>query len=1090
MHASTIPAGLPDSNVINALIRKTAALTSAPSRKPAYLEWLKALRDRIAPELSYTNITFPQFTPHDEPNHIHPLFVLTQRLLSPAVIDALNAGELFVLACSLYAHDWGMAVSDAEKQCLLGLADQTPTDAFSLLDSDKTAFAKLLEDYKLANCCNINDVPSHVWQSYIRETHAARSAQRVRAFFKDIDINLGDSVAMVSEGHNLDVERLRDFSASRAIQGETVNDRALAIFLRLIDLFDLSLDRTPLALWKFISPENVKSAEEWAKHRALSPVTVEQFQEVGHRIRVSGMTDDYRVYAALEDLREYCDSQLRLCNGLIDELPSRYHPRLLYLDWKVEPQGFEPIAIRFEFDRNAMIKILSDEIYDGDRYVFLRELLQNSIDAIRMRRALHLNKKTGITFDGAIRVNVEHLPNGCATISWTDNGCGMSSFIVRNYLTVAGKSFYRSQDFEKLGIPMDPISRFGVGLFSCFMVTDSLQISTRQDPQIIADTESLKIDVDNPQRYLRIQRCKSHEVLPVGTTVKVFVGRSASDKPLKIPPAKLNVTTYLRDIAGFVEFPIYVEEEGNRTLIIHPDHKASRNDLADWNVVSLDRSYPWENVYLPQDANVARESFVLRQIAMKPSESNGFCEGVFTYLELKDDIKIHSEYRRLGDSKSYVATRDKEIIGNFRMQRDSRQVQHELDTTKPRSSRCNNMCRIYCDGVLVAGASPPQWAEPLHDGISECRIVLNFCKSGPLKLDLSRREITESKAKWSDAILSRFVKTIQRKAAQIVKDQANSDSIYPLSRLVAYACAGRSALASAICDLDIPLLVINKNGDAEVVNSKKLSSTTLHVFPRRIAKEISKSIFKNWGSSDWLPPAVKYCNWHGSQSLCAEGIAEEHYSEYTIQAIENIQTTWLARTHELFEVRFLEPFRKMNPPLMQELWSVKNARQGSRKSAKRASLPKTVECLGRLAWSLAYHCPPIVKFHKPFERYFTAGWNYLNIEHPITQAFSECIAAIVQRQAANPLSKLDFGRLCDQLFAFVGDESPLVSKQYLSDAQIDIKLNVLRKTFELTSKLGIFELPANWNWPSEHHSVPIVVNVQSPGSLICSIGDT
>ena len=79
-----------------------------------------------------------------------------------------------------------------------------------------------------------------------------------------------------------------------------------------------------------------------------------------------------------------------------------------------------------------MINLLSDEIYRGDHYVFLRELLQNSIDAIRLRQALHHSKKTGVTFEGAIHVKVEHQTDGRATVSWTDNGCGMSAFIVRN----------------------------------------------------------------------------------------------------------------------------------------------------------------------------------------------------------------------------------------------------------------------------------------------------------------------------------------------------------------------------------------------------------------------------------------------------------------------------------------------------------------------------------------------------------------------------------------------------------------------------------------------------------------------------------
>ena len=57
----SIPVGLPDSELLRELAKKTAAFRTVPSRTPAYLEWLKALRDRIAPELGYTNVTFPFF---------------------------------------------------------------------------------------------------------------------------------------------------------------------------------------------------------------------------------------------------------------------------------------------------------------------------------------------------------------------------------------------------------------------------------------------------------------------------------------------------------------------------------------------------------------------------------------------------------------------------------------------------------------------------------------------------------------------------------------------------------------------------------------------------------------------------------------------------------------------------------------------------------------------------------------------------------------------------------------------------------------------------------------------------------------------
>lgn len=729
MAKPSIPVGLPDSTLIRELAKKTVAHKTAPSRTPAYLEWLKALRDRIAPELSYTNITFPFFTPHDEQNHIHPLFNLTERLVGSDVLQSLNATELFVLACSLYAHDWGMAVSEAEKKCLLGLVEPSATDSFSLIGSDRTAFTRLLEDNRIGKPFALNAVPLEIWQTYIRKTHAARSAQRVRAFFFTIDENLGEAVALVSEGHNLDIERLRPFETALPLQGESANIRALALYLRLVDLFDLAQDRTPYALWKFISPEDPKSAEEWNKHRALSPVVIEQFQETSRCIKIRGATDDHRVYAALEDLREYCDSQLRLSNGLLNELKPRYQPRLLHFDWKVEPKGFEPITVRFEFERQAMINVLSDEIYQGDHYVFLRELLQNNIDAIGLRRALHHSKNIGVTFDGAIHVKVEHQSEGHATVSWTDNGCGMSAFIVRNYLTVAGRSFYRSEDFQKLGVQMDPISRFGVGILSCFMVTDSLEIVTRQDPQIESSTEALKIQVHNPKWHLRIQRYMPDALPPVGTTVKVFVGSFAPNDEAKAVPMKLDVTGYLKDIAGFVEFPIYVEEEGRRTVILHPDLVASYGNTTGWEVAALDCSFAGQDFFVPQDVRRARDFFTEEKITIKPNPKNPLFEGTISFPVLNEDIELQYHSNSTGTPgpgppyEEHKAIRGTKELGLIRIGQWSSERKR---SGKARSSGCDNMCRIYCDGVLVAGVSVRNWVGGNLNIPSVFRVVLTF----------------------------------------------------------------------------------------------------------------------------------------------------------------------------------------------------------------------------------------------------------------------------------------------------------------------------------------------------------------------------
>jgi hypothetical protein len=133
---------------------------------------------------------------------------------------------------------------------------------------------------------------------------------------------------------------------------------------------DLGEDRTPFVLWKFVAPRNKVSKLEWAKHRALQPVTFPVYQ-LARSIQVDGSTSDQGVYMSIMDLKRYVDAQFRHCSDILNRINHSYHKLdISHIDWRIAARGFEPIAIQFDFDRNRMFDILGDEIYQGNPYVF------------------------------------------------------------------------------------------------------------------------------------------------------------------------------------------------------------------------------------------------------------------------------------------------------------------------------------------------------------------------------------------------------------------------------------------------------------------------------------------------------------------------------------------------------------------------------------------------------------------------------------------------------------------------------------------------------------------------------------------------
>ncbi|WP_437919466.1 HSP90 family protein [Sphingobacterium sp. LRF_L2] len=120
----------------------------------------------------------------------------------------------------------------------------------------------------------------------------------------------------------------------------------------------------------------------------------------------------------------------------------------------------------FQVNLRGMIALLSEHLY-SDPNTFLRELLQNATDAITAIKYLDEQHQ------GEIKV---HLPKGDnSQFIFQDNGIGLKESEIHQFLAVIGESskgkdVYAARDF---------IGKFGIGLLSCFVVSDQIVIETK-----------------------------------------------------------------------------------------------------------------------------------------------------------------------------------------------------------------------------------------------------------------------------------------------------------------------------------------------------------------------------------------------------------------------------------------------------------------------------------------------------------------------------------------------------------------------------------------------------------------------------------
>jgi hypothetical protein len=517
---------------------------------PGLLHSFALLRSTVSEQSKMIIHIFPEYTPHDATRHLEQLFALSDRVLGTDLYDRLNVAEMSLLIFGLYAHDWGMALSNEDHDAITGLR----ASEHSILIPDEVAVFQRFRDDEM----RLGKTQAQVWEDYVRHTHARRSGYRLRNELRPLGHSFAEMVARVAEGHVLDLREIQDtgqYPLQSALFGQVANVAAVATLVRLVDLLDLAEDRTPFALWSIVRPRNEISQTEWNKHRALAPIAVSGQGGI-RQVLISGTTDDPNVLAALADLRSWVDDQFAESVAFLRHIGNQYDVKLdSAIKWDIKAVGFEPILMRFDFDRPAALGLLSAEIYGNRKLTFVRELLQNSVDAIDTRIDLLL--QTDALLQGRISINITTLAN-VIRVEWSDNGVGMDQYILGGYFTKIGRSWYQSPDFRRHAFAHDPISKFGVGLLSCFAVSTGLTLVTKREPLLARDLHGWHVHIPSREGYFRISE---HDQAHVGTTVVLDISRTSEDMTSRI------IATAVKESALLVRYKITLTVDGTVEVI-------------------------------------------------------------------------------------------------------------------------------------------------------------------------------------------------------------------------------------------------------------------------------------------------------------------------------------------------------------------------------------------------------------------------------------------------------------------------------------------------------------------------------------------
>lgn len=209
-----------------------------------------------------------------------------------------------------------------------------------------------------------------------------------------------------------------------------------------------------------------------------------------------------------------------------------------------------PGSHAFSVDLGGLIDLLSEHLYSGPE-VYVRELMQNGVDAIRARQG------RGDTFAPALTFETDG-----ETLTFTDNGIGLTETDIHTFLATIGRSSKRGS--------VELIGQFGIGLLSAFLVSDQIELVSRSAG---ADAAPLRwLGLADGSYTLEA----APEDTPVGTRITL---RAREGRAEYLLPEK--VAAWAAEFGALLPFPVRVgvvtvNEAGAPWLETDGDEEARR----------------------------------------------------------------------------------------------------------------------------------------------------------------------------------------------------------------------------------------------------------------------------------------------------------------------------------------------------------------------------------------------------------------------------------------------------------------------------------------------------------------------------------
>jgi hypothetical protein len=568
----------------------------------------------------------PEFDLHDE-THSEKIIENIEMLLGNEKLNSLSTYELFLLYLSAFFHDCAMAPSDWEINTMKLTEGneqyfqvdfsikhdlKTPlkfsvakeiiiakeTHLYKKFESDIknwiftphskdeliTYLSSLLIEYQnyrngftdklkgVKDSSEFAELNESIRVDYIRATHHTR----IETYIKNLETTFGVALpacgkklardlSLICKSHGEDVDFIKNMNVNAQYYGpESANLQFVAMLLRLGDIIHFSYDRAPVDLRSSRLFNSKYSFLQWVIKDSGVNYSIDK-GKISFRSHCETPDTYFKLHQYIDwieiEIQNYFRFQRQWSRNYIDNLQDNVGRKGITND----EEAFLPKrGLSFSLNQAKIIDLLMGVGLYKDKYACLRELYQNSLDAVRCM--LSKNELENCSTYGNIEFRIDK-EAGKRYLCCIDNGIGMTKDVIENYLLKIGDSYYKSADFYKQQAMWDakftPTSQFGIGILSCFMIGNEIEITTK-----MITNEYISCTIDGPHEnfYYKKTSLKDKEDIPVsGTIVKILLNDELANQINNKKVSKIGLLLSLYNTGGIFEysehFPFHTKEE-------------------------------------------------------------------------------------------------------------------------------------------------------------------------------------------------------------------------------------------------------------------------------------------------------------------------------------------------------------------------------------------------------------------------------------------------------------------------------------------------------------------------------------------------